>query len=192
MLCNKAAGVHLGRGDCLLRRWHVSVDANKELVRRITEEGLNKGNVGFVDDLFAPDYRVNNAGLDLPRGPEAFKSAVALWRSAFPDFTVTIDALIGEGDLVVNRFHTSGTHTGQLMHVPPTGKRFTVYGADVHRVVDGRVVESWISDDVPRILLEIGALQPAGGPPPGVGGHAGPPNGAPGPRPAAAPAGRPA
>jgi predicted ester cyclase len=44
------------------------------------------------------------------------------------------------------------------MGIPPTGQRFSVSGADVHRVVDGRVVESWLSDDVPRILMEIGIL----------------------------------
>jgi predicted ester cyclase len=171
---------------------HVSVEQNKELVRRITEEGLNKGNVDFVDDLFAPDYEVHTTGLELPRGPAAFKSAVTFWRSAFPDFHITIDEMIGEGDLVVNRFHTTGTHTGQLMHIPATGKTFRVDGADVHRVVDGRVVESWISDDVPRILLEIGALRPPG--PGGPGGPGGPPNGGPhqDAAHAPAPAGRPA
>lgn len=140
----------------------MSVEENKELVRRITERGLNKGDVSFVDDLFTPDYQAHAAGLELPPGPAAFKQAVALWRAAFPDFEVTIEELIGEGDLVVNRFRTTGTHLGPLMHVPATGKRFTVRGADVHRVVGGRVVESWLSDDVPRILLEIGALRPAG------------------------------
>ncbi len=138
--------------------YDVSIRENKELVRRITEEGLNKGNVDFVDELFSPDYVVHTTGLTLPRGPEAFKRAVALWRTAFPDFRVEIQEMIGEGDLVVNRFTTTGTHRGPLMGIPPTGKRFTVSGADVHRVVNGRVVESWISDDVPRILMEIGAL----------------------------------
>jgi len=142
----------------------MSVEENKRLVRRITEEGLNKGDVSFVDDVFAPDYRVHAPGLELPPGPAAFRRAVSLWRTAFPDFEVTIEAQIGEGDLVVNRFRTSGTHLGQLLRAAPTGRRFTVRGADVHRVVNGRVVESWISDDVPRILLEIGALQPAGAP----------------------------
>jgi predicted ester cyclase len=143
----------------------MSVEENKKMVREITERGLNNGDVSFVDDLFAPDYRAHAAGLELPPGPGAFKLAVALWRAAFPDFEVTIEELIGEGDFVVNRFHTSGTHLGQLLHVPPTGRRFAVSGADVHRVVDGRVVESWLSDDVPRILLEIGALRPAGAEP---------------------------
>jgi len=136
----------------------MSVEDNKELVRFVTEEGLNKGNLDFVDRAFAPEYHAHSPGLSLPRGSEAFRRAVALWRSAFPDFHVTIEDMVGEGDMVVSRFTTTGTHRGSLMGIPPTGQRFSVSGADVHRVVDGRVVESWLSDDVPRILMEIGIL----------------------------------
>lgn len=149
----------------------MSVADNKELVRRITEEGMNKGDVSFVDAFFTPDYQVHTAGLELPRGPEAFKKAVALWRVAFPDFTVNIDEMVGEGDLVTNRFHTTGTHTGPLFGIPATGRTFEVHGVDMHRIENGRVAESWISDDVPRILTEIGIVPsglPAGGPPAGA------------------------
>lgn len=144
----------------------MSVQDNIDLVRTITEKGLNHGDVSFVDDLFAPDYRVHTRGLDLPTGPAAFKAAVAFWRESFPDFHTTVEHMIGEGEYVASRFTTTGTHTGKLGHMPPTGKRFEVSGVDLHRVVDGKVVESWISDDMPRILMEIGAVAPAGGPPP--------------------------
>jgi predicted ester cyclase len=161
----------------------MSPEENIELVRYITEKGLNEGDVSFVDDVFAPDYQVHTRGLDLPRGPAAFKAAVHFWRTSFPDFHHTIEKMIGQGDFVANRFSTTGTHTGQLGEMPPTGARFAVSGVDMHRVVDGKVMESWISDDMPRILMEIGVLRPAGGPPAG-----GPPPGA--GRPDGVPAGR--
>lgn len=142
---------------------------NIELVRYITEKGLNEGDVSFVDEVFAPDYQVHTRGLDLPRGPEAFRAAVGFWRRSFPDFHTTIESMIGEGDLVASRFSTTGTHTGPLGDAPATGRRFDVSGVDMHRVVDGRVVESWISDDMPRILMDLGVLRPAGGPPEGHG-----------------------
>ncbi len=144
----------------------MSVRDNIELVRHITEQGLNEGNVSFADEVFAADYVVHARGLDLPRGPGAFKAAVSFWRQSFPDFRTTIEQMIGEGEFVASRFSTTGTHTGTLGPVQPTGRRFDVSGVDMHRVVDGRVAESWISDDMPRILMEIGALGPAGGPPP--------------------------
>ena len=138
---------------------------NMDLVREITERGLNEGDTSFVDEVFAPDYVVHSRGLELPVGPDAFKEAVRFWRQSFPDFHCTIDMLISDGEYVANRFHTTGTHTGPLGPVPPTGKRFEVSGVDMHRVVDGRVVESWISDDMPRILMEIGVVAGPGGPP---------------------------
>lgn len=131
---------------------------NKELVRFITEEGMNKGNVGFVRELFSPEYVVHAPGLPFSHGPEAFTIAVGLWRSAFPDFHMAIEDLLVDGDKVVVQFTTTGTHQGLLMGFAPTGKSFSVSGADVHRVVNGKVAESWISDDVPRILLQIGLL----------------------------------
>jgi predicted ester cyclase len=138
----------------------MSIEDNTELVRRITERGLNHGDISFVNDVFAPDYVVHARGLELPKGPDAFAHAVRFWRNAFPDFHCTIEHMIGQGEYVAHRFTTTGTHTGQMMHVAPTNKRFVVNGVDMHRVVDGRVVESWISDDMPRILMEIGVLGP--------------------------------
>ncbi|HEX4703182.1 MAG TPA: ester cyclase [Pseudonocardiaceae bacterium] len=143
----------------------MSVQDNIELVRTITENGLNNGDVSFVDDVFSDDYVTHARGLDLPRGPEAFRAAVAFWRESFPDFHTTIEHMVGDGEYVVNRFSTTGTHTGKLGALPPTGKRFHVSGVDMHRVVGGKVVESWISDDMPRILMEIGVVPAPGGPP---------------------------
>jgi predicted ester cyclase len=145
----------------------MSTQDNMDLVRMITEKGLNNGDVSFLDDVFSPYYVVHARDLDLPAGPHAFAKAVAFWRESFPDFHCTIEHMVGDGEYVTHRFSTTGTHTGQLGKMPPTGRRFHVSGVDMHRVVDGKVVESWISDDMPRILIEIGALAPAGGPPAG-------------------------
>jgi predicted ester cyclase len=134
-------------------------ESNEELVRFITEEGLNKGEWGFIDDVFAPDYEVHTAGLALPKGPTAFQLAVQFWKRAFPDFTCTVQQLLSSGDFVTLRFRTTGTHTGPLMWLPPTGRGFVVEGVDLHRVVGGKVAESWISDDFPRILIELGIME---------------------------------
>lgn len=137
---------------------------NMTLVRQITERGLNAGDVSFLADVFSPDYVVHARGLDLPKGPSAFATAVAFWRASFPDFHCTIEHMIADGDYVANRFRTTGTHTGAMNGMSPTGRAFEVSGVDMHRVVNGRVAESWISDDMPRILMEIGLLRPVSGP----------------------------
>lgn len=145
-------------------------EENIELVRFVTEEGLNKGDLSFINDVFAEDYEVHTAGLQLPKGPAAFQMAVEFWKRAFPDFTCGIQDMFASGDLVGLRFRTTGTHTGPLMWMPPTGQTFVVEGVDLHRVRDGKVVESWISDDFPRILFELGIVEepqpPAGAAPP--------------------------
>jgi predicted ester cyclase len=148
-------------------------EANKTLVRTLIEESLNKGNLGLADAHFTPDYEVHIPGrTDLPRGPGAFKRVIGMWRSAFPDFHMTIETLIAEGDQVANRFTTRGTHTGPLMGLAPTGRPIVVYGMEFHRLADGKVAESWICDDIPSILQQLGVLPrpslgpPSGGPPP--------------------------
>jgi predicted ester cyclase len=159
------AGATISETESMHPEAAMSVQDNIELVRYVTEKGLNLGDTSFVDEVFSPYYVAHTRGLDLPTGPEAFKTAVAFWRESFPDFHTTIEYLIGDGEYVANRFSTTGTHTGTLGTIPPTGRRFEVSGVDLHRVVDNKVVESWISDDMPRILMEIGVLAPAGGPP---------------------------
>jgi predicted ester cyclase len=140
------------------------MQSNMNLVREITERGLNEGDTSFIEEVFSPEYLVHSRGLELPVGPEAFREAVRFWRQSFPDFHCTIEMLISDGEYVANRFRTTGTHTGRFGPIPPTGKRFEVSGVDMHRVIDGRVVESWISDDMPRIMMEIGAVPGPGAP----------------------------
>lgn len=141
----------------------MSIEDNMELVRMITEKGMNNGDVSFIDDVFSEYYVVHARDLGLETGPSAFAKAVSFWRQCFPDFNCHIEHMIGQGEYVANRFSSTGTHTGKLGDMPPTGKQFHVAGVDMHRVVDGKVVESWISDDMPRILMDIGALQSAKG-----------------------------
>jgi predicted ester cyclase len=136
-------------------------DTNKELIRSITDKVVNGGDLAIVRELFSVDYVAHKTGLSLPRGPEAFKMVIRQWRDAFPDYRVTIEALFEEGDLVASLFVAEGTHQGSLLGIPPTEKSFKLTGTDVHRIVDGLVVESWLADDLPRILTDVGVLAPA-------------------------------
>ena len=145
---------------------------NKDLIRRVIEQAFNKADLSVVDDAFTADYRANVPGAPaLPSGPAAFKRVVQLWRSAFPDWHMTIEELVAERDIVANRFTTRGTHQGPLLGIPPTGRPITVKGMEFHRVRDGRVAESWISDDIPGILVQLGIVKmPTSGPPSSSGG----------------------
>jgi predicted ester cyclase len=140
-----------------------TVRSNKDIVRLVTEKGFNEGDMAGIAEYFAADYGVHAPGVPpLPPGPEAFVQAVMLFRTAFPDINVTIEDVVGEGEKVYCRFTTRGTHQGPLMGIPPTGRSVTVYEMSCHRLVESKVVESWIGDNVPSILRQIGALVPAG------------------------------
>lgn len=133
---------------------------NKEIVARIVDEVVNGGDYTAVRELFSPDFAIHKAGMSFPPGPEAFKMAVREWRDAFPDYRVTVLQFVAEGEYVTCLYSAEGTHTGSLRGMPPTGKAFTVVGAEVHRLVDGLVVESWLADDLPRILTDTGLMTP--------------------------------
>jgi steroid delta-isomerase-like uncharacterized protein len=138
-------------------------ERNKQFIREFVEQALNQGNLDLADKHFAEDYQVHIPGRDdLPPGPQAFKQVMGTWHTAFPDWHMVIEDLVAEGDKVVNRFKTTGTHTGPLFGHPPTGRPFTIHGVTIHRIVDGTVVETWVSDDVPGMLAQLGLLVPAG------------------------------
>jgi predicted ester cyclase len=137
-------------------------EANKSFIRDFVEQAMNQGHIELADRCFAPDCRVHVPGRpDLPPGPEAFKAVMAMWRGAFADWRMDIDDLVAEGDTVVKRFTTTGTHTGPLLGAAPTGRTFRVEGVVTFRMRGGQVVESWVTDDVPSMLVQLGLLVPA-------------------------------
>jgi predicted ester cyclase len=106
----------------------------------------------------APDV-VNHSPLaGQAPGLEGFKQALGWMRGGVPDLTITIGAQVAEGDLVVTRWTGTGTHSGPLMGVPPTGRHVTVTGIDICRVVDDRIVEYWQELDTLGMLRQVGAV----------------------------------
>jgi predicted ester cyclase len=96
----------------------------------VAEEIFNGGNLDLADELYASDYVLHDPSLpeDLI-GPEGIKQYAAINLGAFPDGRVTVEDQIAEGDKVVSRWTATGTHTGDLMGIPPTGNR--VQGDDL-------------------------------------------------------------
>jgi predicted ester cyclase len=135
--------------------------ANKELVRHIIEEGFNRGHLDVADGRFTDDYTAHVPGLPgRHHGPDAFKRVIGMWRSAFHDLHMTIEHLVAEGDFVANHFTTRGTHTGMLFGQAPTGRTIEVESQELHRVADGLVAETWVCNDVPSILMQLGLEMP--------------------------------
>ena len=130
-----------------------SIEANKDLVRRLFEQVFNRGDLAMVDELWI-------AGM-LEEGK---RSIVAL-RTAFPDYHRTIDAQIAEGDIVATRWTARGTHRGPFQSrilgrtIPPSGRSFEAQGISMHRIADGRVAQAWVvGNDSAELLAQLGAL----------------------------------
>ncbi len=88
-----------------------------------------------------------------------------MFRTAFPDMEIHAEDVIAEGDLAAWRVVGSGTNTGEMMGMPPTGKRVDFTGVDMGRIKDGKAVEHWTGDTTFRMLQQLGIIPPLGAPP---------------------------
>jgi predicted ester cyclase len=115
----------------------------------------NKGNLDVAEEIFHPQHTSPSAPT-LPPGAEGVKMIATMFRSAFPDYWMTIDHLVAEPDRVAARFSQGGTHQGDLFGIPPTGKtvKFTEMG--ILRVADGKIVESWYDVDMLGMMQQLG------------------------------------
>ena len=132
----------------------------KAMVRRWFEEVWNQGREETIDELFAADgvaHGLSEEGVQV-RGPEAFKPFVRNLRGALPDIHVRVEEILSEGDMVAVRVVAEGTHTGEDLGVPPSGRRVRISGIIMLRVRGNQIAEGWNSWDQLGMLQQIGAL----------------------------------
>ncbi len=139
----------------------MSTEDNKALVRRFYEEVFNKRNLALVDQLCTTNHVFHNPPTTL-HGREEFKQYLSLYITAFPDARFTVEDEIAEGDRVASRYTFRGTHQGELMGIPPTGKQVTVTGIIINRIVNGKSEEGWLNFDALGLLQQIGAIPAMG------------------------------
>jgi predicted ester cyclase len=139
----------------------VSTEANKTIVRRYIDEVINQGDFGVAEQIIAPDYINHTAGGGIGTGRDGFVQGLRAMLLAFPDWHVTIDELVAEGDFVMDRFTVHATHTGSANGIAPTGQRIATLGMHMWRLADGRLVEGWYVTDALRHV--VAALTPAPG-----------------------------
>jgi predicted ester cyclase len=125
-----------------------AVETNKRLVRRLVEEVLNERRLDVIDELYHP------------RLASAARRWIEPFLASFSDVHMRIGDLIAEDDTVVGRFSCSGTHSGDWLGHPPTGRRFTdVAEVYIFRIADARIVRAWGLEDTLSRLRQLG-LEP--------------------------------
>jgi predicted ester cyclase len=132
----------------------MSTEQNKAIVRQMVEEIFNRGNMSRLDEFVAPDFVEHE---ELPPGMDV-ELMTTMLRSAFPDFKATIDDIIAEGDKVVVRQTWSGTHKGEFMGVPPTGKSVSFGVIDIIRIAGSKFAEHWGQMDNTGLMQQLGAI----------------------------------
>jgi steroid delta-isomerase-like uncharacterized protein len=125
-------------------------------------EMTNTHDPDLVDQFVADDYINHNDFV--ADGREANRQFWAALFTGLPDVSVTMEDLVISGDRVVGRFIYRGTHTGDLLGIPASGKPVEMRSIDIWRVRDGMFVEHWDELNLMQMFQQIGALPPLGGP----------------------------
>lgn len=133
-------------------------EQNKTVVRRIVEEHWNNKNAALVNELFA-----SNVSLDTPDGAltglEGASFLLQAYATAFPDFHLSIDDLLADGNRVVLRWTFTGTHLGPLADIPASGRQVTVpRGIAIFRIAAGQVDQGYFAWDKYALLQQLGVL----------------------------------
>lgn len=140
----------------------MSTEENKAMIRRVWEEVLNKGDLAAADELMAPNYVYHGSGGQEFKGPEGFKQLVTMFRTAFPDFRITVEDMVAEVDKVAHRATMRGTHKGDLMGIAPTGKQVTIAAIVISRFAGVKEVEAWSNLDQLGMMQQMGIAPPMG------------------------------
>lgn len=138
-------------------------EENKALTRRIFEEVWGAHNSDNVEKYFAAGFISHPELPGLPRGPEGIRVLVSQFAGAFSDEEQVIEDQIAEGDRVVTRWTSTGTHSGEYAGIPATGKRVKVTAITIYRFEGGKAVEGWTEYNSLEMMQQLGVVPAPGG-----------------------------
>ena len=138
----------------------MALEANKAILRKLIE-AINTLNLAGLDELIAPGFSYPTHQI---RGLEGMKQVIEAERKGFPDWHVTLEDIIAEGDSVWARLKETGTHTGDFRGLAPTGKKVTYMTVTIWRIVDGKIVEGWGVYDMLDYYKHLGVVEYKGFP----------------------------
>ena len=144
----------------------MSTEENKTVARRIYEafnKALSTGNSAALDEFLAANFVDHNPAPGQGPGLDGVKQVFGMFRAAFPDLHFTVEDEIAEGDKVVSRITSHGTHKGDFQGIPATGKHVTQTGIEILRISGGKVVERWGEFDNLGLMQQLGVVPPPPG-----------------------------
>jgi len=130
----------------------------REARRRHVDRAWNGGR-DVIDELFADDHAYHDPVRgDLPSGPEGVREAILAIVEAMPDSVLVVHEWIEDSDTLIARWTLTGTHTGELWGMAPSGRAATVSGTHVFRFNGDRIGETWASYDALGLLDQLGLV----------------------------------
>jgi steroid delta-isomerase-like uncharacterized protein len=136
-----------------------STEANKTIVSDFIGALFTKGDPNAVDDYLSDDFVNHDPPFGASADREGMRAAGAMFRSVFPDWHSDLHLLVAEGDIVVELFTASGTHTGgEIMGVAASGETVSLPGVNIFRLRGGRIVERWGRLDDLGFLRQLGVI----------------------------------
>jgi predicted SnoaL-like aldol condensation-catalyzing enzyme len=133
-------------------------DENKAIALRLIDEVLNAHSLALCDDLYDPNYEPHSLPPGFSPDREGVKQYHRHYFQAFPDMHLTVDGMLAEGDWVAVYYTGTGTHQGELIGIPPTGKQVTASAILSLRIVDGKIVEDRLDGDKLGLLQQLGVI----------------------------------
>ena len=137
----------------------MSAEMNKAVVRRIYDELWNERRLGVAEEVIAEGGVNYDTGLSpQPFGPEQMKGTVRMVTAGFPDNHHEVEEVIAEGETVAARVTLTGTHEGEFMGIPPTGRRIEITEIHLYRVEGGKAVEHRVGRDDLGAMRQLGVI----------------------------------
>ena len=137
-------------------------EENKAIFRRFVEEWFNQGDLDAFNELVSPDFVNHSAPPGVPPTREGWKQLATMFKAAFPDMHLHIEDEITEGDRITIRFTGHGTHRGELMGIPVTGKEVNFAGINIARIAGGKIMERWEEFDMMGMMQQLGVIPAPG------------------------------
>jgi steroid delta-isomerase-like uncharacterized protein len=123
----------------LKEKFSMSLEQNKATVLQFYK-AFGQGNLEQANEMIASNIVVHTLG-SVIRGRDDFFEHMQIFRSTFPDSYHRFEDVIAEDDKVVTRGTVTGTHCGEFLGIPPTGKQVTCSVVHVDRLGDGKIVD---------------------------------------------------
>ena len=131
---------------------------NEAVVRRFYEEMNNDRKNELAPDLFTADHQFHDPQVPAGQGPQAIAEGVSAYQTGVEGHW-QVEDIFSTDDKVVGRWTGSGTHTGEINGIPPTGKQISVDAISIHRCKDGKIAETWEVWDTLGFLQQLGVVK---------------------------------